>query len=874
MGGATTQVLTVTNTAASGAFTEGLNASFSSATGQANTNGGAVSLLAGGASNNTAMRVGVDTTTAGAKSGSVTLGYQSDGAGTSGLAAISAGNQLINVSGNVYNAAAGSTTPSPVTIANQRIGGNISQALTVANTAAAGVFSEALNASFSGTTGNALNNAGNVTNLVAGGSNNAAMTVRVNTTTAGAKTGTVTLAYQTDGTGPNGNSGLAAIGAGNQIVTVSGNVYQVAQGQIQTAALNFGTVQVGQNVQQVLAIRNIASGAANFVEDLHASFGATTGTGAGLISGTGSITGLAAGATSSAMTVSVNTAAAGTVNGAIAVNYQTAGAVNGTSNGLGVAGAGAEQYGVQGLIQASVINQASPLVNTPTLNLGNVRVGAISPTANVSVTNVATVAPQAALNASISGNAPITASGSFNLLNPGATNNSSLSVGMNTAAAGAINGTATIAFVSDASNVGGCAPNCQLNLASQNVTVTGAVYRTANAQNVTPSVTLASRVGGAASGNVSITNQSPDVFTEALKVQADAAPGGFNVGPNPANIAAQGTGALQVNLNTGTAGTFSGNLTLNHISTGAGTTNAADIGVGSSNVALTGKVYTAATATVQPSVNFGIVHVGDVVTAQGVAVQNNAPVTALNDTLRAQIGGAAGPFTSNNGAVAGLAAGAAANTTALTVGLNTATAGVYNGTATVALRSQNGDMADLVLTPQNVALNGQVNKYANADFHKLSGAGAITRSGNIFTLDFGTVFQNSGALSTHIDVQNLVGGGPADLLSGSLNVTDGNDFTSLLLGAFGGVGADAFSADLLSLTLNSNALTLGLHSDDIELIWNGSNASGYNGPNSTYTLHVIGNIIARGNNVPEPGTILLMTIALAGFGAIRRRKSA
>ena len=107
------------------------------------------------------------------------------------------------------------------------------------------------------------------------------------------------------------------------------------------------------------------------------------------------------------------------------------------------------------------------------------RVGAASPTAFVSVTNQATTPPQAALNASISGNAPITASGSFNLLDPGATNNNALQVGMNTATAGAINGTATIAFVSDASNVGGCSPNCQFNLPDQNVTVTGGVYQVA-----------------------------------------------------------------------------------------------------------------------------------------------------------------------------------------------------------------------------------------------------------------------------------------------------------------------------------------------------------------------------------------------------------
>ena len=503
-----------------------------------------------------------------------------------------------------YNAAVGSVSPSPtVTIANQRVLGNTQTVLTVTNTAPGGVFTERLNASFTANTGDAINNLGTVSLLAAGASNNTNMSVGVNTATAGAKTGTMTIGFQSDGTG---TSGLSAISAGSQVITVNGNVYQVAQGQLNTAPLNFGTVQVGQSVSQTLSISNIATGANGFVEDLNATFGATSGTGAALISGTGSLNGVLAGQTSSGangtMTVNVNTAAAGTVNGAIAVNFITAGAVNGVSNGLGQAGVGQASYGVQGNINTvvNVINQASPLVNTPTINLGNVRVGAVSPTANVSITNVATVAPQAALNASISGNAPITATGSFNLLAPGATNNTSLSVGMNTGTAGAINGTATIAFVSDANNVGNCAPNCQLNLPSQTVNVTGAVYALANPLLNTPSVTLAARVGNTSPTQVvSVTNASADAFREGLNASISTGAAGFTATGAVTNLAAQANSgnALSVALNTGTAGTFSGTATLALASNGS-ITNNADLALPNQTVTLTGKVYTAAQATV------------------------------------------------------------------------------------------------------------------------------------------------------------------------------------------------------------------------------------------------------------------------------------
>ncbi len=659
-----------------------------------------------------------------------------------------------------YNAAVGNTTPSPVNLANQRVGGNLTQALTVSNTAAAGAFSEDLRATFGTSSGAATTNGGSISGLLAGGSNSSAMNVGVNTATSGAKTGTVTLDYVTSGTVNGVSNGLGTAGANApQVINVSGNVYQAAAGQLVSAPLNFGTVQVGQVVTQNLVVRNSATGAAGFVEDLQASFGSSSGTGAGLISGSGSLSGIAAGSNSTAgngsMVVSVNTAAAGTVNGNIAVNYFTAGAVGGVSNGLGTAQVGSEAYGVQGQINATanVINQASPLVNTPSINLGAVRVGAAAPSGTVSVTNVATTAPQAALNASMGATSgPATASGSFNLLNPGATNNASLLVGLNTATAGnftgANAGTATINFVSDASNVGNCAPNCQLNLASQVVNVEGKVY------------------------------------TQAV-------------------------------------GTASGT-----------------------------------------SINFGVVRVGDTVSAQNITVNNTAAVTALNDTLQANLSGVGGAFTGNgsSGPISAQAAGLFA------VGLDTSTAGIFSSGGTVGFSSHNADMADVSAGANTaVSLAAQVNNLANGDFDLLSGSGTLSQTGTTYVLDLGNVvLGDSVGAQLHLDNEVT---GPADELSGSFDLSAADDFNYggwnplalLAAGQAGGV-----------MSINWLAGALGQFSDSIIFYGLGTNASDTVGLSQQRQLIIRANVVNRGtSDIPEPGTLALLLGAAAAGWAVR-----
>ncbi|MBK9028650.1 MAG: PEP-CTERM sorting domain-containing protein [Propionivibrio sp.] len=177
-------------------------------------------------------------------------------------------------------------------------------------------------------------------------------------------------------------------------------------------------------------------------------------------------------------------------------------------------------------------------------------------------------------------------------------------------------------------------------------------------------------------------------------------------------------------------------------------------------------------------------------------------------------------------------------------------------------------MSDLALPSQDVTLTATVNNYANALFGKVSGAGTLSNTGSQFILNFGNVVQGSAALQATLNIENAVAG-PADLLNGGLALVDGDDFAStLLLTAFSDVVAGGNSGNALSFLFNS--ATLGAFQDVVTLSWFGHNGSGYQDQAQLYTLLVQGNVIQSNGTVPEPGTLLLLALALAGLLLQRR----
>jgi hypothetical protein len=864
VGGSNDAAITITNTAPGGAFTEGLNAAFGTNGGDAANNGGSISLLAGLATNSTAMRASVNTASAGAKSGTVQINYQSDGTGTSGLAAISAGSQLLNVTGNVFRTAVGAATPSPISFANVHVGGVAQQLLTVANTATNDGFSERLNAGFTGSSGSATTSAGNVAGLAAGSSNNSAMGVTLNTTTAGAKSGNVTLGYVSTGAG---TSGLADISAGNQVINFSGNVYRLAQPNA-IAPVNFGNVLANSVQTRTLTLSNDAT-ADGFSEALNAAFGTIGGTHAASFGASGAIAGLLAGnSNNTAMVVTLDTSATGAKTANVQVLLNSNGGAIG--NGLGITALPTQVINLDGLITANVGNLASAGLSPTNVNFGKFREGAANQTQQLTITNL-TQGPGEGLNASFgaaSGGATNN-NGSITALATGANNNTSMSVTLNgMATAGPKTGAQVLNFASD----GSFNNNTVTPLPSQNVNLSAEVYRLASAAVNTPINLGARRVGdAAATGTLTIGNTAAnDGFSEGLRGNIGAAPAGFSVSgaANTALIAAGANEQRTVSLTTTTAGDFAGSITLGMVSNGAGTSGFGDLALADKLVALAGKVYTAAVgALATSSVDFGVVRVGDVVAARNVTVNNTASTTALNDTLSATLSVAASPF-SAGGTASGIAALGSGQ---VAVGLATAAAGVYNVNANMAFLSQNPDMSDASAGPDaGVNLLATINNLANADFDFLSGLGVLTQNGNDYVLDLGNITQGS-SISSLLRLDNDVAG-PADVLGGAFDLGGVNDFT---LTGWNPVSGLAAGAHVDTLALSYLASTLGPYQDSIVFNGLGTNASDPEGLAQQRRLIIRANVVdPNGQPVPEPGSLaLLLAAAVAGLIVRRRRRA-
>ncbi|MSP03304.1 MAG: Hint domain-containing protein [Acetobacteraceae bacterium] len=845
VGDAASQTLTLQNTAAADGFSEALNAAASNAAAGITASGSFTGLAAQG-TNNSALTVGLNTATAGAKSGTATIALTSDGTGTSGLGLTGIGTQTVAVSGNVFRLATASAhTPEPVAFGNVHVGDAASQTLMLQNTAAADGFSEALNAA-AGNAAAGITASGSFTGLAAQGTNNSALTVGLNTATAGAKSGTATITLTSDGAG---TSGLGLTGIGTQTVDVSGTVYRLATASAHTPEpVVFANRHVGDAASQTLTLQNTAA-ADGFSEALNA---AASNAAAG-ITASGSFTGLAAqGTNNSALTVGLNTATAGAKSGTATIALTSDG--TGTS-GLGLTGIGTQTVAVSG----NVFRLATASAHSPEpVAFGNVHVGDSVSRALTLQNTAAADGFSEALNATIGGaTTGITAAGSFTGLAAQASNNSALSVGLNTAARGIKSGTATIGLTSDGT---GTSALGLTGIGTQTAAVSGTVFALA-----APSVTTvlnfgAARVGDAPIGlGATLNNGLAGGFQESLGYQIGAVnpAGGFGInGATDGTIAAGTSASLTFDLTTGTAGDFTGAAAgLGLTSLGTGTSGLADTALSGQTITLNGKVYATAIAqTGTAAVNFGFVHAGDA-SSRNVTVTNTA-TGALTDVLIGAFGTISPGFTGSGSLGAGLTAAA---TGTLTVSLDTSIARILSGTAGFALFSRDTDLADVAVSHSPLNLSGTVNNFAIAAIEQSSGPGTFGVAGLAYTLDFGIVTIGTGTLTASLAVRNAAAG-PADVLGGSFAVSGSG---------FGLAGFDPFSALAAGsafggLSVSLNPSTLGVFTQTVTLSATGANASGFSGALAPETLTITGTVacFAAGTRIAtEDGPVAVENLA-------------
>jgi hypothetical protein len=492
-------------------------------------------------------------------------------------------------------------------------------------------------------------------------------------------------------------------------------------------------------------------------------------------------------------------------------------------------------------------------VSTSNINFGNVREGTTQ-TQSFTVSNSASNSGyNENLNTAVSvsnGNASVSPG---NLTGIFAGSSVNEAVTLNSTGSGVKTSSIILSHVSSGVGTSGLA---DIAVGNNAISVSGTVYAVANPVVQATPLNFVGRVGDTLGTQaISVSNASTNSYREGLKADVTTSSTPFSASGNIANLVAQGTdhSTLTVGASTVTAGSFTGTANVAVTSTGAGTTNATDLSLGTQAVNLTAHIYATAQASVAPAaINFGIVHVGDNVN-QNINVANTA-TGALTDSLKGTASSDSAKFIASGDLGAnGLAANSSAD---ISVKLDTSTNGQFSGNANLDFSSHNNEMADLTLNSQSVALTGQVNNYASAAFS--SNSSFFSSMGNVFNLDFGNITKGSLAEGS-MNVLNTALG-YADLLKGSFSTT-GDFFTFSGLNPFENVSAGNISDNFIVSFITSN-LKAGDYFGTVILHGIGYNASGYNASIGDYTLNIHGVVLADTNAVPEPPEWLLMTIGL------------
>lgn len=209
----------VTNNVTADGYSESLELASTGTTGGASATN-VSGLLAAGSTKT--LGVGLaSVSAAGVNSGTITLSKTSSGTGTSGLADLGQGNQVITVNANGFRAADAAFSATSVDLGKFHVGaGSLTGSVTVTNNVTADGYSESLALAAGATTGGA--SATNLAGLLAAGAQRTVGVGLASVSAVGVNSGTISVGKTSSGTG---TSGLDDLDQGSQLITVSATGY-------------------------------------------------------------------------------------------------------------------------------------------------------------------------------------------------------------------------------------------------------------------------------------------------------------------------------------------------------------------------------------------------------------------------------------------------------------------------------------------------------------------------------------------------------------------------------------------------------------------------------------------------------------------------
>ena len=440
--------------------------------------------------------------------------------------------------------------------------------------------------------------------VIAPGQTNTDIALTFSTATADVLSGQVTIDSMSDGTGIDGLPPLdLGLKTFNETVTVN-NLAQAAfkelsgdgsfSGSGNNFTLDLGTVNLNSDPLSVeIGVQNVAVGPADY---LAGSF-STQGDPEFSSNSFTDFSRIDAGQQTTAGEITFDPSNVGTFSETVVLDSQG-------KNDSGYSGALAPETLT---ITGTVESEADPQINNDPIDFGKLRENDPA-TKQISVTNDATP-PADSLDAEVTGFTPDVqnASGSFTDLAAGATDDSSLSVGLDTTG-WEQSGSVTVAF--DSNNGESVTP-----LDPQTVSVQGTVYREADGIVTGPDTPQIFHVGDNATTHLTVLNSAAaDGFSEGLLANVTGSSGSITADGATGLIAAgaSDSSSLTVTFDTSQAQNIDGTVDVGLQSDGAGTSGFAPTDIEGQTVSVSATVNNFGNPVLQyDTLNLGPVMAGD-----------------------------------------------------------------------------------------------------------------------------------------------------------------------------------------------------------------------------------------------------------------------